>query len=72
MPELRLEYLDPSQLNENPANWRMHPSSQIEALQDVMQDVGWAGALLYNESTKRLIDGHARKKQSGAGWFFMT
>jgi len=24
-------------------------------------DVGWAGACLYNERTKRLIDGHARK-----------
>ena len=24
--------------------------------------VGWAGALLYNERTKRLIDGHARKQ----------
>jgi hypothetical protein len=32
------------------------------ALRDAKQEVGWAGALLYNERTKRLIDGHLRKK----------
>jgi hypothetical protein len=32
-----------------------------EALQirDAVREVGWAGALLYNERTNRLIDGHA-------------
>ena len=59
---LRLEYLDADQLAENPANWRGHPSAQVSALQDVIAEVGWAGALLYNERTKRLIDGHLRKK----------
>src|SRR5262249_24712675 len=29
---------------------------------DVLAEVGWAGALLFNERTGRLIDGHARKK----------
>lgn len=28
----------------------------------MIREVGWAGALLYNEATGRLIDGHARKK----------
>ena len=32
------------------------------SLRDAKQEVGWAGALLYNERTKRLIDGHLRKK----------
>lgn len=33
-----------------------------------MAEVGWAGALLYNERTKRLVDGHARRKLfSGRG-----
>ena len=59
---LRLEYIDADQLAENPANWRTHNDGQLTALKDVIADVGWAGALLYNERTKRLIDGHARKK----------
>src|SRR5262245_31150097 len=68
-PRLRLEYLDASQLDDNPANWRTHPAGQLKALENVLADVGWAGALLYNEATKHLIDGHARKtlaKENGA------
>lgn len=61
MSDLRLEYLDPRDLADNPANWRKHPSSQTKALKDVVAEVGFAGALLYNEATGRLIDGHARK-----------
>jgi hypothetical protein len=61
---LRLEWLDPKQLDENPANWRLHPAAQTESIESVIGDpeVGWAGALLYNETTRRLIDGHARRK----------
>lgn len=58
---LRLEWLDADQLTENPANWRRHSGTQTTALQDVLAEVGWAGALLYNERTKRLVDGHLRK-----------
>jgi DNA modification methylase len=61
-PPLRLEYRKPSELAANPANWRRHPEAQLQALADVIADVGWAGVLLYNERTKRLIDGHARKE----------
>ncbi len=60
-PQLRLEWMDAASLADNPANWRTHPSGQTEALSAVIEKVGWAGALLYNEATKRLIDGHARK-----------
>jgi len=60
-PQLRLEYIDASQLADNPSNWRLHNDAQIDGLKAVLSDVGWAGALLYNERTKRLIDGHARK-----------
>ena len=59
---LRLEYLDAASLDENPANWRLHPSEQTQALSASIDEVGWAGALLYNERTKRLLDGHARRK----------
>lgn len=59
---LRLEYLDPEQLDDNPANWKTHPAGQLGALDAFMSDVGWAGALLFNENTRRLLDGHGRKK----------
>ena len=60
-PALRLEWRWPAELASNPANWRRHPESQIAALTDVIAEVGWAGACLFNEATGRLIDGHARK-----------
>jgi hypothetical protein len=61
-PPLRLEYRSPAELAENPRNWRTHPQAQVAALTDVLAEVGWAGACLYNERTGRLIDGHARRK----------
>ena len=60
-PSLRLEWRSPAELAENPRNWRRHPRQQLAALSDVIADVGWAGACLFNERTQRLIDGHARK-----------
>lgn len=62
LPPLRLEWVDPATLAENPQNWRRHPREQLAALTDVLAEVGWAGACLFNELTGRLIDGHARRK----------
>ena len=62
MESLRLEWRSPAELAENPKNWRQHPVQQISALTAAISEVGWAGALLYNERTGRLIDGHARRK----------
>src|SRR4051794_23230836 len=59
---LRLEWVDPAELKANDFNWRRHPPGQVAALSAVIEEVGWAGALLYNERTGRLIDGHARKE----------
>lgn len=59
---LRLEWRSPAELAENPRNWRRHPDAQIAALTDIIGEVGWAGACLFNERTERLIDGHARQK----------
>lgn len=61
-PPLRLEWRDPAELAENPANWRRHPEEQLAALSDVIAEVGWAGVCLFNEVTGRLVDGHARRK----------
>lgn len=64
---LRLEWWEPGALTDNPANWRKHPERQVRAIEGLIEEVGWAGALLYNERTGRLIDGHARKKLSAPG-----
>lgn len=61
---LRLEWVDPKTLTPNVKNWRRHPQEQMNALGDVLSDVGWAGAVLYNEVTGRLIDGHARREKA--------
>jgi hypothetical protein len=61
-PPLRLEWREPGELADNPANWRRHPQQQLDALRDVIAEVGWAGVCLYHERTGRLIDGHARKQ----------
>ena len=60
---LRLEWVRAGDLADNPRNWRRHPAGQVLALKEVLADraIGWAGALLYNERTHRLIDGHARR-----------
>lgn len=54
--------MDPADLEPNGGNWRAHPQAQLVALKDVVAEVGWAGALLWNERTKRLVDGHARRE----------
>lgn len=64
---LRLEWWDPSDLPENTRNYKIHTSAQLLALRAALAEMGWAGALLFNERTNRLIDGHARKKVARKG-----
>jgi hypothetical protein len=59
---LRLEWVTPDSVADNPKNWRRHPELQLSALGSSLDECNWAGALLYNEYTSRLIDGHARKE----------
>ena len=52
-----------SELRASPRNWRTHPPRQKEALQSVLQQVGYADALLAREADDgalELIDGHLR------------
>jgi DNA modification methylase len=47
----------------NPGNWRVHPESQIAALGGVLNQIGYADALIAREledGRLQLIDGHAR------------
>lgn len=62
--KLRLEYMNPEELRENPLNWRTHPKKQQERLKESLDNVGWAGCILYNERTKKIIDGHLRRKEA--------
>ncbi len=48
---LRLEWRYPEELEENPQNWRRHLKAQEVAFKDAFSEVGWAGAVLYNERT---------------------
>jgi hypothetical protein len=64
---LRLEWMDPVHLAANTSNWRRHPESQSLALTAALKEVGWAGALLFNERTGHLIDGHLRKEITPGG-----
>jgi hypothetical protein len=69
-PDLRLVWMDPAELVENPLNWRRHSPEQLSALAGSIAEVGWAGACLLNSRSNKLIDGHARLKlalDQGAG-----
>jgi hypothetical protein len=50
----------PSELEANPENWRTHPRRQMRALTSILDEVGWVTRVIYNQRTKRMIDGHAR------------
>ncbi len=50
----------PDQLLANPANWRIHPKAQQEALAGVLDQVGWVQQVLVNRRTGHVVDGHLR------------
>jgi hypothetical protein len=52
-----------SELVPNPRNWRLHPASQRAALEGILSEIGFAGALLARELSDgrlQLVDGHLR------------
>ena len=50
----------PASLLPNPANWRRHPSRQQRALAGALGEVGWVAAVMVNQVTGHLVDGHLR------------
>jgi hypothetical protein len=58
-----LRRVQASLLRPHPNNWRVHPTSQQDALRGILAEVGYADALLARElpdGTLELIDGHLR------------
>ncbi|MCE9604581.1 MAG: hypothetical protein K8U03_06705 [Planctomycetia bacterium] len=68
MPPIRdrvreLRRVRASELRSNPRNWRKHPDAQQAALRGVLDEIGFAGALIARECEDgrlELIDGHLR------------
>ena len=50
----------PDQLLANPANWRLHPKAQQDALAGLLGQVGWVQQVLVNRRTGHVVDGHLR------------
>lgn len=53
--------MDPHDLLPNPQNWRVHPDAQRLALSGALDEIGWIQAVIYNQRTGRLVDGHLRR-----------
>ena len=60
---MRLEYLDPRSLTPNPKNHRKHGGRQRQVFSDVLDEVGMVDAVVWNERTGRLLDGHMRVEE---------
>ena len=56
-----------SELRTNPKNWRRHPPAQQAALRGVLEEIGFADAVIARETENglELIDGHLRREVMG-------
>ena len=54
------DVVDADQLLANPFNWRIHPKHQQEALETVLDRVGWVQRVIVNRTTGHVLDGHLR------------
>lgn len=50
----------PDQLLANPANWRIHPKHQQDALSGVLDEIGWIQSVIVNQRSGFVVDGHLR------------
>ena len=53
-----------SQFVANPANWRVHPQAQRDAMHGALNEVGWVQRVIVNRQTGYLVDGHERVWQA--------
>ena len=62
-------FVEAADLTDNPANWRLHPKGQLEALAGALGEIGWVQRVVVNKRTGHILDGHARvelARQQGA------
>lgn len=59
-----LKMVDPKTLKPNLLNWRKHPQAQRSRLNAIMAQVGWADAIIVNDTTGHLVDGHLRLEEA--------
>lgn len=50
----------PDQLLANPANWRIHPKNQQDALSGVLNELGWIQSVVVSQRSGHVVDGHLR------------
>lgn len=54
------DMVEADQLLTNPSNWRGHPHTQQEALEGILDQVGWVQEIIVNKMTGHVVDGHLR------------
>ena len=54
------EWVDPDQLLANPLNFRIHPKFQQDALEGILDTIGWIDEIKVNQRTQFVLDGHLR------------
>jgi hypothetical protein len=54
----------PDQLLANPRNWRLHPRSQQQALDEAVAEVGFIRSVTVNRRTGFIVDGHLRVERA--------
>ncbi len=64
-----VRHVDPASLIQNPLNYRTHGQAQRSAFRAVLQEIGFAGALLARQvdGGLELIDGHLRAEEVPGG-----
>ena len=65
---VRLDRVKANQLQPHPENWRTHPDQQVAALDAILGDIGFAGAVVARElddGSLQIIDGHERAVSAG-------
>lgn len=50
----------PDQLLANPANWRIHPKFQQDAMSGILDEIGWIDEVTVNRRSGHVVDGHMR------------
>jgi hypothetical protein len=59
-----LTFESPEDLLANPMNARRHPAAQREALRGSLDELGWVGTVIVNDTTGHMLDGHARIEEA--------